>query len=179
MAVLRLFVALYPPSEVAAALLASLPPQDVAPGRDTPPEQIHLTLHFIGDRSTRELPEVIESISRAASGLAAPECVCPELVALPAGQTARLIAARVEPHPTVLELHRRLTTRLARPGRKPDRFEPHLTLRRYPTTGGPRVARPIERVAFTPTQVELVRSVLSPSGASHETIHRVTLAVGG
>ena len=64
---LRLFVGVYPPPEVAAALLASLKALDLPAHRRTPAEQVHLTLQFIGDTAVRDLEDVTESVRRAAS----------------------------------------------------------------------------------------------------------------
>jgi len=176
---LRLFVAIYPPPEVADALLAALPPQNIAPGRETPAEQIHLTCHFIGDRGVRELRDVRESIDRSCSGLGEIKVSPRDLIALPAGRGAKLIAAACDVSPAILELHRRLVIRFARPGKRADRFEPHLTLRRYGPAGGPRVSSPLAIQTFSASEVRLVQSVLHPSGAEHRVVHRVPVPVGG
>src|SRR5690606_38982186 len=71
----RLFVACYPPASVskdlaheAAALCAR---HDLPESRETPTEQIHLTLQFVGDTPVANLDAVRESVRRAASGLPA------------------------------------------------------------------------------------------------------------
>ena len=179
MAVIRLFIAIYPPADAAAALLAALPAQSEAPGRDTPLDQLHLTCHFIGDRDERQLRDVVESLNRSCSGLAAPTLTPQSLITLPERGTHRLIAAQLDATSSLFELQRRAVARLSRPGKSAEGFLPHITLRRFGPAGGPRITRPLILPAFQPREVCLVKSVLHAGGASHAVIHREMLEVGG
>jgi len=183
MAVIRLFIALYPPAPIAQALVASLPSaaddSERNSERDTPPDQIHLTCHFIGDRDERQLREVTESLRRACSGLVAPILTPQSLITLPERGAPRLIAAQLDATPSLFELHRRLVTRFARPGKSAEHFLPHITLRRFGPAGGKRVTNALSLPAFQCSEVCLVKSVLRPGGASHAVIHREMLEVGG
>ncbi len=176
---LRLFVAVYPPRDVAERLLASLRGLDLPAHRPCAPEQVHLTLQFIGDSPERELPGVIESVERACAG-AAPLALLPRRVAtLPERGPARLVAAMLEAPPVLFEVQRRLAQRLARrPGGR-DRFMPHATLCRFLGAGvRARVDRPIEVGAFVVGEAVLVRSHLREGGAVHEPIRAFPLAPG-
>ena len=67
---LRLFVAVYPPASVAAALREGLAGLELPDQRLVPREQIHMTLHFIGDTPADEVEATTETVRRAAGGLA-------------------------------------------------------------------------------------------------------------
>jgi 2'-5' RNA ligase len=182
---LRLFVAAYPPLALARDWLARLPALNLPAHRPTPPEQVHLTLQFIGDTEASDLPRVLESIERSASGIA-PFTLTPlRLISLPQRAAARLIAIETDAPAPLMELHRRLAQRLARRARRnpdaPDRFTPHLTLCRF-APPAPGVARSIEldayasNHAFPVESIHLIASELKPTGAEHRPIESFTLA---
>jgi 2'-5' RNA ligase len=175
----RLFVALYPPPEVAAALLKELAALRLPNIRPTPVEQLHLTLQFIGDTDPRELDDVCESVERSTSGLAPASIGVTGLISLPERHAPRLVAAELEAHPTLLELHRRLALRLARNAkeRSRDRFLPHMTLGRFTSAGGPRVQKVLDAqsLKFDFTEAVLVESVLHPKGAEHRPLFKYAL----
>ena len=56
---LRLFVGVYPPPEVASALMAALAQIDLPSHRVTMAAQVHLTLQFIGDTPGSELQRIV------------------------------------------------------------------------------------------------------------------------
>lgn len=175
---LRLFVAVYPPVEAAASLVQRLAALDLPPHRQTPPEQCHLTLQFIGDTAPSRLSDVVESMERSAAGLDAFNLTPLRLVSLPHRGPARLVAAETDCPATLLELQRRLVLRLAhRPrGRVEERFLPHLTLCRFrsPTRIKP-IEAPIEAEAFRVGRVVLLESRLLPSGAEHREVASAAL----
>jgi 2'-5' RNA ligase len=176
MGVRRLFIAVYPPSEVARELLRQVHSLIGGKARYTPVEQVHLTLYFIGDTNDRDLPEVEESIMRSLAGLSgfslAPRC----LITLPRRGPARLVAAECPCPPSLAEAHRRLVTRLARPGTsRAGVYLPHITLCRYGSAGGPCVSTDIrqpETLVFAVHEAALMQSTLTPSGAVHTPLRR-------
>jgi len=177
---LRLFVAVYPPPEVAAALVAALGRVGGLPAhRRVPAAQVHLTLQFIGDTPADHVDDVVETVTRAARGLGDFELTPQRLITLPPRGTARLVAAETDSPPGLLELHRRLVTRLARAprGRPGDRFRPHLTLCRFATPS--RVTAldaPLAGLGFPVDHVALMRSALLPQGARHDRVAAITLS---
>lgn len=176
---LRLFVAVYPPTETASGLVRRLAGLDIPAHRATPTGQCHLTLQFIGDTAPARLSEVVESVERSAAGLEAFD-LCPmRLVSLPHRGPARLVAAETDAPATLLELQRRLVHRLARRprGRGEERFFPHLTLCRFrsPTRIEP-IEVPIQAEAFRVDRVVLMESRLSPGGAEHREVASADLA---
>ncbi len=182
-ATLRLFVAAYPPPDVATALagLASDPALALDPLRRVPSADIHLTLQFIGDTRVRDLDDAIESVRRASSGIT-PFMLTPQRrILLPPRGRARVLAVETDAPSEVLELHRRLAQRFARAGRRnaADRYLPHLTIARF--SGSGRSPRPVLSpgpLPIDPFPVEsicLVKSVLRPGGATHGVVTTVEL----
>ena len=167
---LRLFVAAYPPPAFTDSVLEQLRTLGLPDHREVAPEQVHLTLQFIGDTDVRELERVKESVERSCSGIP-PVTLTPErLVTLPNRGPPRLVACETDAPGDLLEIHRRLAHRLARRSREnaSDRFLPHLTLCRFARTARAHtVDLPVEIDPFTIDVVRLMRSRLMPGGAEH------------
>lgn len=198
---LRLFVAIYPPPHVVQQMLAAARAHldehalryDGATVNVVPLEQVHLTVHFLGNVAPRQLDATIESIDRAKKGLGGFTLIPADLIVLPPGapqSRPRLIAVETDAPPDLLELQRRLATRFARPARdRPgDRFLPHLTLARFKWGGGGEPLtqptwRPLpEQSAPKPFEVDefrLVKSVLQPRGAEHRSVAKWPLVLRG
>jgi 2'-5' RNA ligase len=170
---LRLFVGIYPPEAAAVSMLALLEGVALPEHRTTPVEQLHLTVHFIGDTPVGDLDRVTESVERSASGLGAFELTPERVIALPRRGPPRLVALETDAPPALLELKRRLAKRLASNVRKEPagRFLPHFTLCRFGR--GARVDRldmAVEMAPFAINRVRLMRSVLRPEGAEHREV---------
>lgn len=170
---LRLFVAAYPPPVVIGSLQAARRGAAGEGVREVAPEQVHLTLQFIGPVEAGDLGRVDESVGAACRGLGAFELRALRLISLPARGAVRVIAAETDAPAAVVELHRRLAQRLARRPRRDaaDRFLPHMTLAR--ARAGATAARVDERLdgpAFVVDRVVLVRSVLHADGAEHRAV---------
>lgn len=176
--VLRLFVSIDPPREVAETLLESLKRLSLPPHRVTRVEQVHMTLVFVGDTRRRDVRSVVESVERSCSGLGRFMLSARGLLTIPDQGPARLVAAATDSPPTLLEIQRRLATRLAKPRRsgKAEVFMPHITLCRFPE-GTPAGAwtGSVDVPAFAIDRVRLMQSVLRPGGAEHVTVAEVGL----
>jgi len=162
----RLFVAVWPPSEVVDAL-CRLPRPAGAGVRWTTPDQWHVTLRFLGETDPVEAEAALRELDPPASELRlGPGTVLlgRDVVALPAHGVDELAAA-------VLEVTRGV-------GRPPARrpFHGHLTLARL-RRGAGRPARMAFEARWDVRTVELVESDLRPTGASYRT--RATVAVAG
>ena len=134
-----------------------------------PVEQIHLTLLFLGAMTPRQLEATGESIRRASAGLGPFQLGPLRLITLPPRGGARLVAAETDAPATLLEIQRRLASRLARaPHRDGGRFRPHLTLCRFrtPSRVAP-LAEPLPVPAFGVDRIVLMRSTLTPPRARH------------
>lgn len=176
----RLFIGIYPPREAAEAMLSSVDAVaseagvDLPAFRMVPPEQVHLTLHFVGPVRGGEVEGIGESLERAVSGIDTFELRPTKLIALPP-RDPRLLAVETTLPSGLVELQRRLVTRLAS---KPSgrAYLPHITVCRF-KGGGPRGfgERALQIPAFSVTEVCLMRSVLRPDGAEHRLVRKVGL----
>ena len=168
---LRLFAAIYPPAEAAGAMIDELRTYELPEHRETPADQLHLTMQFIGDTPGSALDDTIESVQRAAAGLERFELKPSWFITLPEEGFARLVAVETDEPPALLEIKRRLVTRLARTKRERSRgFRPHLTVCRFRNPA--RLQAPLreetEIPAFSVDRITLMKSTLSPSGAEHK-----------
>ncbi len=177
---LRLFVAIHPPPEVGEAMCAAVHNLELPPYRMTRPEQIHMTLHFIGDTAVKDMPQVEESVMKAAGGLERFQVHPRRLIRLPQRGRARLIAAETDGPATLVELHHRLVTRLARTARSrhDDHFLPHITLCRFRSQARMEpIDVPLDIAPLPVGEIHLMRSTLTPTGAEHH--HVCVVALGG
>jgi 2'-5' RNA ligase len=175
---LRLFVAVHPPPDIAAAMLAALDALQLPAHRRTSVEQVHLTLQFIGDTPAGELEAVMESVRRSASGIRTLSLSSQRLISLPQRGPAKLIAMESDAPSDLLELHRRLAHRLASNVRDRDRerFLPHFTLCRFNSpVRDLNIEQPVSIEPFLVKQIRLMRSVLLPAGAEHREVMRCEL----
>jgi 2'-5' RNA ligase len=179
---LRLFAAIVPPTNVAAAMLeafraAAVPP----PFREVSPEQLRLTVQFIGETRAQDLADVVESVERSASGIGPFALVPQRLVTYPRPpdkSPPRLVAIETDRPPAILELHRRLAGRLARPRRgkvEKERFSPHVTVCRFVGGDPQSLDVPISVPGFDVNSVRLMSSVMTPSSVRYEDIAVIEL----
>jgi 2'-5' RNA ligase len=169
----RLFVAIYPPVDVARALVERLRHLELPAHRVVPHEQVHVTLQFIGDTPAARIDEVKESVKRSTAGVQRFDLRPSLLIRLPQRGAARLIAAEADRPPALMEIQRRLATRLARSARRnpSDRFRPHMTLCRFRTpTPMPRIDEKLALEPFAVDRVSLMKSTLRPEGAQHDAL---------
>lgn len=177
---LRLFVAVYPPIDRARELLRALKSVALPPFRVVAPEQVHLTLQFIGDTPRREFDTVSESVERACAGLSAMTLEARRISSFPRKGESRLVAAVCEPNPILAEVQRRLVSRLARRVRPAGVFTAHLTLCRFIQPQHANWEMPLHPpVAFAVSKVCLVSSLLRPGGAVHRLEVEFSLGEGG
>jgi RNA 2',3'-cyclic 3'-phosphodiesterase len=182
----RLFVALFPPTAVVQFLAdttrrvaAGLSPNAVA---WTSPEQIHLTLNFLGGTAREKieaLEKMLDEVCRAEKThlLAARGLGC-----FPNPGRPRIIwAGFPDPPPALISLKKKLDHGLTALGYAgEDRpFHPHLTLGRVKDLKSAdrqhlaqalRELRDAEFGRWTVDRVDLMRSVLSPSGACYSVV---------
>jgi 2'-5' RNA ligase len=108
--------------------------------------------------------------------------LCPSLlIKLPQRGAARLIAAEADRPPALMEIQRRLATRLARSARRnpSDRFRPHMTLCRFRSPSSlPRIDEVLKADPFPVDRVRLMKSTLRPEGAQHDELASYLLEGG-
>jgi RNA 2',3'-cyclic 3'-phosphodiesterase len=133
---IRLFVALALPDEVAQGLLRL---ESGVPGaRWGTREQLHLTLRFIGDMDERDAGAIDEALS----GLSAPRFTL-ELKGVGAfgGKNPRALWAGVVPNEALTHLQRKIESAIQRLGFPAEerKYTPHVTLARLRATPASRV----------------------------------------
>ena len=117
---MRLFVGIYPPQQSAPFLFETLDSLTLPPHKIVPLEQLHLTVHFIGEVVSRDIDRTIESVSRSVAGLKSFSLSPLNLISLPRRGRARLMAIETDRPSALLEIQRRLVSRLARNARLPN-----------------------------------------------------------
>jgi RNA 2',3'-cyclic 3'-phosphodiesterase len=192
---LRLFVAVDPPEPVRRHALALRRRLERAAGRAAgevkwvAPENLHLTLQFLGAVPEERLDEVSAAVTGAAAPGAPLELALQGAGAFPGARRARVLWAGVAGEvPRLGALVAELGRRLAPLGYPPEEraFSPHLTLGRARDPRGlpglaAALAAPDEAPA-TPwpvTELVLYRSHLSPRGPSYQPLLRAPLQRSG
>lgn len=167
----RLFVAIDLPDQVKDVLA---PLSHELPGaRWVPPEQLHLTLRFIGEVG----PQTLAAIKTALAGLSFqffPLALC-GVGHFPPGKRPRVLWVGMDPSETLIQLQQDLELALFDVGLPPEerRFSPHITIARLKETDPAAVSsfevrhRDRACAAFEVREVILYSSVLTNHGAIH------------
>jgi 2'-5' RNA ligase len=128
-AMMRVFVGLALPDEVVRTLTAAQ--AGLPAGRPVPPENLHLTIAFLGER-----PEpVVEDLHAALSRIGAPPVgLSLRGTGLFGGARPRILYADVAEAPGLGHLRRKVLTAAREAGidTPRERFQPHVTLARLP-----------------------------------------------
>jgi len=185
---LRTFVAIELSEECRSRLAAAVDRLRAAAGgvRWVAPQNMHLTLKFIGELEPRAVPEAVSALRQAARG-AAPFAMRVEgISAFPPRGAPRVIHAPVrEPSGALERLAGRVEQELFRAigaRRETRRFTPHITLGRARRPGLCPPAEELARLAGEPdfgsVSVEefvLMKSELRPEGALYTRLERFPL----
>jgi 2'-5' RNA ligase len=188
----RLFIAVAIPeavkakiAEAQAELRRALSEHGV---RWTRREQFHLTLKFLGDVDTARVEALGEAIRAACRGFGVLHLRAERVGFFPDLRYPRVVWTGVnEEAERLTRLRQALdaATRVFTSEQKEERFSGHVTLARIKAIRRPE-AEALGKVAagmadrvfghWTASQVELMRSVLSPQGASHNALAEIALA---
>ena len=112
--------------------------------RWTQPDQLHLTLKFLGDIDNRSLPEICTQMRAACEGIEAFSVALEGLGAFPKNKPPRVLWAGIEQGAAQLStLHQRLESSLHSVGAPNEGrgYTPHMTLGRINRGGRPRTDR--------------------------------------
>ncbi len=188
---IRAFIALQPPAGWEAplgALQRKLQEELRSKAiRWTKPEQIHITLRFLGAILQREADEIGVLLRKVCAGRETFVLGCAGLGCFPSVRRPRVLwAGLTGAMESISKLQAEINQATARIGEAPeDRpFTPHLTLARIQNlerTSTERFAKAIERgfrieVEWNVASVALMQSHLSPQGARYETLAEINLA---
>jgi RNA 2',3'-cyclic 3'-phosphodiesterase len=183
----RLFIAIPVPSDIAARAAAILP--TALPGlRRVKPENLHVTLAFLGQTPDERIGDVTEAAREAAAPVSQFPLAFDRAGRFPERGRPRVVWLGIaDGAPSVLELGQGVYAALRSRGlRFDDRpLAPHLTLARVPedattaeakTVGAALEGLPVESLRFEVTDIAVVQSVLSPKGARYTALATVPLA---
>jgi RNA 2',3'-cyclic 3'-phosphodiesterase len=188
---IRLFVAVPVPAEVRQALAAAqnrlrerLPEKAIGWTR---PEQFHLTLKFLGAVKVGDVPALVQALQTASAAFDNLKLRCSGAGFFPTPKRPRVIWVGLEDATSQLgSLQGSVETAVAPfTLEKPEnRFHAHVTLGRVKTAGRENIDQ-MHEWAFRESgriygewianSIELVRSRLSPNGATHVVLHLVAL----
>jgi 2'-5' RNA ligase len=169
---MRLFLGLPIPPELAQALARRTQAIELSKGRHTAPENLHLTLVFLGEVAEPKLPPIQRELSELTF---APFPL--KLTSMNTFPRAGILFAEVEPTRPLLHLQAKLAASMARCGFAPENqedrpYHPHITLARF--HGSLRLSQSQRTLpstlqrSFTVDTVNLYRSHSTPTGAHYE-----------
>jgi 2'-5' RNA ligase len=166
---MRLFLGLPIPPELAQALTRLTQAIELPKGRRTAPENLHLTLVFLGEVGEPTVPLIEHELSELTF---APLPL--KLTSLNTFPRAGVLVAEVEPTRPLLQLQSKIVAAMARCGFAPEDhpYHPHITLARF---HGPlrlsqtqRALPPSLQRSFRADTVNLYRSHTTPTGSHYE-----------
>ncbi|MFQ5530438.1 MAG: RNA 2',3'-cyclic phosphodiesterase [Gemmatimonadota bacterium] len=155
------------------------------PVRWVPPENLHLTLRFLGEQAEADRGSIVDVLSRAAEDAAPFEVSFGAVGAFPSPRRPRVIWIGVEPVPRLRLLRDSLERHLARAGFGTDGvpFRPHVTLGRASRTSRPGSFRGFVSASsgvqvasvLQVSALDLVQSRTRSTGVEYELLDRVRL----
>jgi RNA 2',3'-cyclic 3'-phosphodiesterase len=170
----RLFVGIPLPSTIRARLAGLC--SGVPGARWVAPENMHITLRFIGAVSGGDAEDIHERLS----GIVTPAFALTlnGVGCFESGRRVHALWVGINREPQLIRLADKVESAIVRAGMEPERrkFKPHVTLARFRTGGSPRIGAFIEsNNPFTagPFAVEhftLFRSFLGGEGAHYESL---------
>ena len=139
------------------------------------PENIHLTLRFLGEIQPDLIPQIGRAIDQKVVHLPVFDLELDELGSFPNSRNPRIIWVGIGGDTGSLnQLHALIEQELMRFGWEPDgrRFHPHLTIgrvkdRRVVTEANLPYRQKVKSLSFSVKVVSLIESVLKPEGASY------------
>ncbi|HOA72720.1 MAG TPA: RNA 2',3'-cyclic phosphodiesterase [Phycisphaerae bacterium] len=154
--------------------------------RWTRPEQIHITIKFLGEVPDADVPQVCTSVTRTAARMPAIPLTVRGLGVFPPRGLTRIVWAGIDGPPAgLVACYGACEQALAELGFAPETrvFKPHLTLGRARDPRGARdVPRALEPFAdftagsFTASQLVVFQSVLCRTGPTYTALARADLA---
>lgn len=168
---LRLFVAVDPPLTIKQQIL--LLRQSISGARWQNLEQMHITINFMGEVNSSQLPQIIAAL---ASIKAEPiELNINGVEYFGSNRQPRTLYAKVVPNPELVKLKKQINDALSEIDIKTERhkFKPHITLARLKQTPYQSVGQFIQQEALFKTdsfwldEFHLFSSKLKPEGAQY------------
>ncbi|MFQ5418146.1 MAG: RNA 2',3'-cyclic phosphodiesterase [Myxococcota bacterium] len=143
------------------------------------PENLHVTLRFLGDVPRRRVPEIARSVGLATAVLPPFRMRLGRVGAFPNRRRPRVVALEVGPQEPLAGLARAVDAAVASVGLASDRFHfhPHLTLGRVRGRGLPPVTASVTALgeSLVVEEIVLFRSELTNRGARYTPLERIAL----
>lgn len=151
------------------------------------PDNIHLTLKFLGNMSTSDLDKIAETISKDASLITPFSISFSGLGIFPNARKPRIIWMGISSPPILLEFQSRIESILSNFGIQMEKrpFSPHITLGRF---GDDQINQNIENLVtelrslnvsvineVNISAIEIFKSDLKPDGPVYTSIHHIPL----
>ena len=173
----RLFVALSLPRALRDTI-ARLPLPTAPPGvrsRRVPAANLHLTVRFLGDVEPTRIPSVTGALRRASREVSSLRVRVGRAGRFPPRGAPRVIWVGAEGGDALVAWKRSVDRALAEEGFAPERrrWTPHVTVARIAASAAWRAPAVPTIGELELRSVELVRSVLRPSGAEHAVLASV------
>jgi 2'-5' RNA ligase len=184
---LRCFIAIELPDELRESIVSRSAALRKSPAgvRWVRPENIHLTLKFLGKTPEGGVPKIQKELSGALHAIQGFDLRVRGAGAFPGPRRPRVIWVGMEDCETLLHVHERVEQCMAGLGYPPEerRFRAHLTIGRVKDAGGVRsLMRELEALreeefgSMEVKAVSFMKSELHPSGARYERLFAVKLA---
>jgi 2'-5' RNA ligase len=143
------------------------------------PENLHVTLRFLGDVDPARTREIAARVRGEVDGIAPFELRLGALHAFPSERRARVVALAVEPEPELAALAAAVERGVVAAGFEPERrpFNGHLTLGRVRGRRTPLLRGGCEAPSFAVDAFVLFRSEATPAGSHYTPLER--FALGG
>jgi 2'-5' RNA ligase len=186
---MRLFVAVNFPSRLRHRIARQCRPLREAgiPARWVEPDQVHLTLKFIGEIPAGRVDVLGEALIQMAGRFRPFNLRFGPIGAFPSPRRPRVVWLGVEPTPELRFIKDDLERGLAEVGvpREQRPYQPHITLGRAPRDAEAGEFRRLEEVARTlrvseeyrVTHLDLMQSRLEPSGVVHTVLRVARLGI--
>ncbi|MDD4909864.1 MAG: RNA 2',3'-cyclic phosphodiesterase [Candidatus Omnitrophica bacterium] len=188
---IRAFIAIELPQEIKDALeeLQHMLKKTGADVKWVEPDNIHLTLKFLGDTDVAALDKINESLSKIAAGFSAFEATLSGLGTFPPGGSPRVVWAGLKDKENacgrIAQAIEEEMQRLGFPKEKRE-FKSHLTLGRVRSSLNLlKLADEIKSRkdhfsgagrSFRVSSLSLIKSTLTPKGSIYETLFRANLS---
>jgi 2'-5' RNA ligase len=142
------------------------------------PEGFHVTLRFLGNVPSTELPALAQAVLAALTGAPGFRVTLGAVRAFPSARQPRVVVAELEPEAELLALAERVEVGVVAAGRGPSprRFRAHLTLGRVRGRRLPPLDLPAAGGEIDVHEVVLFRSDLGRDGSRYTPIANLPLA---
>jgi 2'-5' RNA ligase len=143
------------------------------------PENLHVTLRFLGDVESARVPSIARNVREAVAGLRSFRMQLGRVEGFPSTRRPRVVAIAVGPREPLEQLAEAVERAVVKEGIEPEkrRFRSHLTLGRASGRALSPVTAPVTAggESLVVNEIVLFRSQLERSGAIHTPLERIAL----